>query len=751
MNRRELLATIQLAVLVGVWSVAYASGTVSVTGFGDRAASEQLALEERFAGNLEASRLRESMRELSAKPHHTGSPGGRAVAESIARKFESWGFESRIETFYALMPMPKERVVEMIAPRRYRARLEPPAIPGLTPAMQGDSLPPYNAYSADGEVTAEAVYVNYGRREDYDALERLGVDVEGKIVIARYGRTFRGSKPRLAEELGAVGTILYSDPADYGYRRGVVYPEGPFLPSGGYQRGSVINATVRTGDPLTPGTSVTSRPDGFSLDQAADMISPVPVQPLSADDVHPILAAMTGPAAPEEWQGALPITYRLGGTVRLRLKVQQDWQIVPLHNVVAVLRGDTWPDEWVLRGNNHDAWNYGALVPLSGLVTLLEEARAIGRLAADGWRPRRTLVYLAWDGEEQGLLGSTEWVEAHAEALRENAVVYVNSGITTRGFFDAGGSHSLETLVDEVARTVRDPKLDVPVYDRVAARMRMEGASPDRYRLAPAGLASDWTPFIHHLGIASLDYAFDGEADSGVYHSIYDTFDFFNRFVDPGNRYGVALAEANGRTVLRLANAEVLPFDFTGTAAALAGYVAEIRALVDEMREQSRRHDLLVRQGIPVLAGDSDAPLVPPSPAGEVPALEFGPLDDAAAGLAVAADRYAKSLSAFRTSPAVLTHAELARLNRILRQSERLLAPAKGLPGRPWYRHLVHAPGHYTGHAVKTLPGVREAIEQRQWTEVEPAVHAAARAIEGYAAEVGKAAELLGQAVRQDP
>jgi N-acetylated-alpha-linked acidic dipeptidase len=749
MNRRRLHARFWLAVLAGAWSAPQPSGAEAVFGFRDSAASKQLALEQRFTEHLEPSRLRESMRELSAKPHHTGSPAGRAVAESIAAKFRSWGFETRIETVYALMPTPKDRVVAMIAPRPYRARLEPPAIPGHEPGNNEGSLPPYNAYSADGEVTADAVYVNYGLREDYAELERLGVDVRGKIVIARYGRAFRGMKPRLAGEMGAVGTILYSDPADYGYRRGVVYPEGPYLPSSGYQRGSVINATLRTGDPLTPGVGATSEPDGFSLDQAADVISPVPVQPLSADDVHPILAAMTGPAAPAEWQGALPITYRLGGTVRLRLEVQQDWRTVPVHNVVAMLRGDTWPDEWVLRGNNHDAWNYGAMVPLSGLVTLLEEARAIGRLAADGWGPRRTLVYLAWDGEEQGLLGSTEWVETHADILREKAVVYVNSGITTQGFFEAGGSPALERMVDEVARTVRDPKLNVPVYDRLAARMRLEGESLERYRLAPPGLASDWTPFIHHLGIASLDYAFEGEADSGVYHSIYDTFEFFERFGDPGYRYGVALAEANGRTMLRLANAEVLPFDFTGTADAIAGYVTGLEALVVEMRERTRRHNLLVRRGVPALADDPDAPLAPAVLAEEVPPLELGPLDDAAAGLARSAERYAEALAAFRASPTVLADAELVRLNGILRQSERRLAPAEGLPGRPWYRHLLYAPGHYTGHAVKTLPGVREAVERRQWPDVEPTVRAVARAIGSYATEADRAAEVLEKAVRQ--
>ena len=746
MKPRRLHARLWLTIVAGAWSAVPANAEF-VHGFSEQATSEQLALERRFAANLEASRLRESMRELSARPHHTGSPGGRAVAESIAASFRSSGFDTRIETFYALMPTPKDRVVEMLAPREYRARLAPPAVPGE--ASNEVSLPPYNAYSADGEVTADAVYVNFGQRADYAELERLGVDVEGKIVIARYGRIFRGSKARLAAEMGAVGAILYSDPADTGYRRGAVYPEGPYLPSGGYQRGSVMNVTLRTGDPLSPGVGATSEPENFSLDDAAEATSPVPVQPVSEDDVHPILAAMTGPVAPAEWQGALPITYRLGGTVRLRLKVQQDWQIVPVHNVVAMLRGDTWPDEWVLRGNNHDAWNYGAMVPLSGLVTMLEEARAIGRLTADGWRPRRTLVYLAWDGEEQGLLGSTEWVETHADTLRENAVAYVNSGITTQGFFNAGGSHSLETLVDGIARTVRDPKLDVPVYDRVAALMLSQGESLDRYRLAPPGLASDWTPFIHHLGIASHDHAFDGEADSGVYHSIYDTFDFFDRFGDPGYRYGVTLAEANGRTMLRLANSDVLPFDFTGTAAALAGYVTDLETFVDEMREQAQRHNLLVRKGLRALANDPDVPLSPPALVAEVPALEFQSLHEAVTELARSAGRYAKALAAYRASPATLSEAELAELNRVLRQSEQQLAPLQGLPRRPWYRHLLHAPDHRTGEPLKTLPAVREAIERQQWADVEPAVAAVARAIRNYASEAGRAAELLEQALRQ--
>lgn len=399
------------------------------------------------------------------------------------------------------MSTPGERRVEMLAPHSYTASLTEPAFPGISPDHVEGSLPPYNAYSADGDVTAPAVYVNYGTVEDYEVLARHRVDVAGKIVIARLGRVFRGIKPRLAAERGAIGMILYSDPADYGYAQGVAYPDGPFLPIDGYQRGSVLDITQFTGDPLTPGTGATSKPGTFSLDEASGVLSPVPVLPLSARDARPILAAMEGPVVPAEWRGALPITYRVGDNVTVRIKVQQQWDIVALHNVVAVLEGSTWPDEWVLRGNNHDAWNYGALVALSGLVSMLEEARGIGQLTKTGWRPKRTLIYLAWDGEELGLMGSTEWAETHAVALREKAVAYLNTGVTARGIFAAGGSHALESLVDQIAKTVRDPRLDVPLFDRAAAFTRVHGEAAERddlefanrYRLAALGIGSDWT------------------------------------------------------------------------------------------------------------------------------------------------------------------------------------------------------------------------------------------------------------------
>lgn len=720
-------------------------------GFSVTAGARQLDLEARFAADLDAGNLRRWLEELSARPHHPGSPRSRQIAEFLVSRFRAWGFDARIETFYALMSTPEQRVVEMLAPKRFRAALSEPAVDGHVPMHSDGSLPPYNAYSGDGDVTAKAVYVNFGTAEDYERLARHGVDVAGKVVIVRYGRTFRGIKPRLAAERGAVGVLLYSDPAEYGYARGITYPEGPFLPNDGYQRGSVMDITRFTGDPLSPGTGVTEKPRSFSLDSTYGVLASVPVLPLSASDALPLLQAMEGPVAPPEWRGALPITYRLGGNVEVRLKVAQTWKVVPLYNVAAKLEGSKWPDEWVLRGNNHDAWNYGALVPLSGLITLMEEARGVGRLTQSGWRPKRTLVYLAWDGEELGLMGSTEWAETHAEELQANAVSYLNTGITTRGLFAAGGSHSLETLVDDVAKVVRDPDHDVPVYERIAAFIAVHGddaqrddlETSGRLRLEPLGIGSDWTPFLQHLGVPSLDFAFDGEAESGVYHSSYDTFEFFDRLVGSNYEYGLAQAEAAGRTMLRLANADVLPFDFTGMSHAIAKYITEIEILVGEMRSVTQRRNAHIEEGHYRLAGDPDEGAVPLRRQPQVPRLDFAPLSAAGDRLDRSATRFRRARDAFDASGMALDDYQLIRLNEILRRAEQRLAPKEGLPARPWYRHHVYAPGYHTGYSVKTLPSIREAVERRSWKEAAVQIEIVAALIEAYADEVDRASGIL--------
>lgn len=716
-----------------------ASDDGSLTGFTPQAAKSERQLERSFAATLDPKDLRKWLAEISASPHVAGS-GSDRVANSLAQKFASWGFDTKIETFYALMSTPRERVVEMIEPRPLQAALSEPEIPGYTPKDSRGSLPPYNVYSKDGDVTAQAVYVNYGLPEDYEVLARERVDVKGKIVVARYGRAYRGIKPRLAAANGAVGILLFSEPADDGYGRGVPYPKGPFLPVEGYQRGSVLDITRFSGDPLTPGSGATSKPASFRLADVAQSISPIPVQPLSAKDVEPILGAMEGPVAPPDWHGALPITYRLGGNVKVHLKIQQDWQIVPVYDVVATLTGSRWPDQWVLRGNNHDAWNYGAMVAGSGLVAMMEEARAIGSLAKSGWRPSRTLVYLAWDAEEEGLIGSTEWVETHASELSSKAVAYLNSGITTQGLFAASGSHVLETLINEVAKQVEDPKLKVPLYDRIAANVRLHGddssrqafEATGRYRIDALGLGSDWTPFLHHLGIPSLEYAFEGAVRSGVYHSIYDDFDFYDRFGDPGYQYGAKLAEAYGRTVLRLADADVIPFDFSGTAFATQKYINEVSQLADTLRTAAERENADIRAHLQRLADDPDGKLATPKAPSSVPAFDFAPLRKASDRLNTSAAAFASAQEAFRYGRHPLNAAALLALNQKLRATEAVLAPEQGLPGRPWYRHLLYAPGAYTGYGVKTLPTVREALEQRDWKTAASEIVHVAQVLERY-------------------
>jgi len=754
-RRAFLLRALTLGLLLTpVIAVSVEDDETGFIGFAAGASRTQRALEESFASSLDAGNLRLWLKRMSSRPHHTGSPGGAEVADFIVEKFRSWGFDTKIETFYALMSTPKESVVEMLSPCKYQASIANPETPGDVSAETEVSLPPYNVYSRDGDVTAKAVYVNYGVPEDYEVLARHGIDVKGKIIIARYGKSWRGIKPRLAGEKGAVGAILFSDPLNVGYHRGDVYPAGPFLPEQGYQRGSVMDLPRRAGDPLTPGVGAINPPDSFTLEEVSEIISPIPVLPLSARDIQPILAAMDGPAVPPEWRGALPLTYRFEGTVELHLKVRQNWEIVPLLNVVARLEGETWPDEWVLRGNNHDAWNYGAQVALSGLVTLMEEARGIGNLTKTGWRPKRTLIYLAWDGEEQGLLGSTEWAEMHAQELQQKAVAYVNSGVTTQGFMNAGGSHSLETLVDGLTKVVRDPKLGATVYERVAARIEVEGdaqqrtdlASTGRYRLTPLGLGSDYTPFLHHLGIPSLDIAFDGEADNGVYHSSFDNFDFYDRFGDPGYEYGVKLAEFGGRVMLRLANADILPFEFSGMAYALSQYVGELQQLTHQMRSDTQQHNLFIEKQVYQLLYDPKNNLVTPAPQFEVPQIDFEPIKHAVASLSLSAERFLAARTTLEASGNMIDPRENERLNAILARAEQALAPQHGLPGRPWYRHHVYAPGYYTGYSVKTLPSVREAIELKNWQEVRKEIINVGNLIEKYVVEINKASLILEQA-----
>jgi N-acetylated-alpha-linked acidic dipeptidase len=692
------------------------------------------------------------MKRLAARPHHVGSPYDRENAQFLASLLTSWGYESTIETFDVLFPTPTVRVLEEIAPEHVTATLAEPTLKeDATSGQTSEQLPVYNAYSADGDVTAEIVYVNYGVPADYDVLAQHGIDVKGKIVLARYGGSWRGIKPKVAAEHGAIGCLIYSDPRDDGYFNGDVYPQGPWRSENGAQRGSVSDMPVFPGDPLTPGVGATKDAVRLSRD-AAPTLMKIPVLPISWHDAQPLLRALSGPVVPVDWRGALPLTYHFGpGPTTVHLKLAFDWSLKPAYDVIARLPGAERPDEWIIRGNHHDAWVNGAADPVSGAVALLGEARGVGDLVKAGWRPKRTIVYALWDAEEPGLLGSTEWVETHAADLQRHVVAYVNSDMNGRGFLSVGGSHSLETLAGEVARDVIDPETGVSVLERARARRITQG-TPEQLReirgradlsINALGSGSDYTPFLQHLGIASLDIGFDGESGGGSYHSIFDSIDAYMRFVDPELRYGIALAKVGGRLVLRLADADVLPFRFGPLADTVSRYAAEVSALADTTRAETTELNRRLADGTLKLTADPRETYMPPSPRDPVPYLNLAPLRNALTRLSGVAARYDRALQAALASDGGVPAAAQPALDAALIDSERALVSDDGLPRRPWFKHVLYAPGLYTGYGVKTLPGVREAIEQRRWTEAEQQAVTTAAAIDRLSMQVQRATELL--------
>lgn len=724
----------------------------SLLGFAPERVAEQLALEARLDAQLSADNLRQWLKQMSARPNHVGSPQGLKNAEMMVALFRSWGYEAAIEEFHVLFPTPKERLLEMVAPTPFKASLEEDALPeDSTSGQKAEQLPTYNAYSIDGDVTGELVFVNDGLPKDYEELAKRGIDVEGKIVIAKYYGSWRGIKPKVAAEHGAIGCIIYTDPASDGYAQGDVYPKGGWRPNQGVQRGSVADAPQRSGDALTPFVGATKDAKRLALSEATTLTK-IPVLPISARDAQPLLAALGGPIAPADWRGALPIPYHLGpGPAKVHLKLAFNWDLVPARDVIAKLPGAERPDQWVIRGNHFDGWVNGATDPLSGMVALLEEARALGELAKAGWRPKRTIVYAGWDGEEPGLLGSTEWVEAHAELLSDKAVAYVNSDSRERGFFGMAGSHTLETFMNEVVRDVVDPEKGISVGERLRAYVEVNGSTEVQkearegklLRLSAMGSGSDYTPFIQHLGVASLNIGYGDEGDYGQYHSIYDSFDHYVRFMDPTFQYGVALAQTGGRIVLRLANADVLPFELGRLAGTVAGYVDEVKKLADELRESTAEENRRLEQKVYEAVADPTETFVAPAPKEPVPYLNFAPLDNAVAALDAAVERYREAETARQASGRPLAPPEQARLDEILMQTERALLRKEGLPGRPWYRHHLYAPGKYTGYGVKTLPGVREAIELRKYGEAGEQIEVLARVLASLTAEVDEATAVM--------
>ena len=680
------------------------------------------------------------MQLLSARPHHVGSPYDKQNAEWILAQYQKYGWDAHIETFRVLFPTPKLRLLEMPG---YRAKLTEAAIAGdPTSGQQAEQLPTYNAYSPDGDVSAPVVYVNYGVVEDYEELALHGISVKGAIVIARYGHSWRGIKPKLAAEHGALGCIIYSDPADDGYSVDAVFPAGPMRPAQGVQRGSVLDAPLYPGDPLTPGVGATADAKRLKREDAPSLPK-IPVLPISYEDAKPILASLQGPAVPQSWRGGLPLTYRIGPSrAKLHLKLAFNWDLKPVYDVVATLRGAEEPDVWILRANHHDAWVNGAEDPLSGQVALLEEARALGELAAGGWKPKRTIMYFSWDGEEPMLLGSTEWAETHAEELKAHAAIYINSDTNVRGYLAAAGSHSLEPLVNEVARSIIDPETKVSVAQRARALALVRGSALERreagsrrdLRIDALGSGSDYSAFLDHLGIASLDVSYQGEDDQGIYHSIYDDFYWYTHFADTTFAYGRALAQTDGTLVLRMAQADLLPYDFTALADTLHVYSGELKELIDARRTMAAQRQAALDANAYGLTSDPRQPTLPPPALAIPPYLNFATLDNALEALEVAATHYGKARVLVQTKAPV--PATLAPINQELLQAERKLTSPAGLPRRPWMQHLIYAPGWYTGYGAKTLPGVREGIEQAQYVEAEAQMSALARVVTAEAAYV---------------
>ncbi|HYS52598.1 MAG TPA: transferrin receptor-like dimerization domain-containing protein [Thermoanaerobaculia bacterium] len=722
-----------------------------ILGFTAANAAKEHALEAQLDAKMNRDDLRSWMQRLSARPHHLGSDYDRQNAEFIASLFRSWGYDTSIEEFQVLFPTPRKRLVELIAPERFTAKLfEPPIPQDATSGQSSEQLPVYNAYSIDGDVTGDLVYVNYGVPADYEELERRGVDVKGKIVIARYGGSWRGIKPKVAAEHGAIGCLIYSDPRDDGYFQGDVYPKGAYRSENGAQRGSVMDMPIHPGDPLTPGVGATA--NAKRLDRKdVDVFTKIPVLPISYGDAEPLLRNLAGPVAPPDWRGALPLTYHLGpGPARVHIQLEFDWKMVPARDIIARLPGSDRADQWILRGNHHDAWVNGANDPLSGQVAMLEEAKAIGELAKSGWRPHRTIIYCAWDGEEEGLIGSTEWAEQHGDELLQHGVVYINSDSNSRGFLEAGGSHSLERLMTQVARDVNDPQRNVSVLERLRDRQQVLARSPeDRkeahertlIRLDALGSGSDYTPFLQHTGVAAMNIGYGGEGGGGSYHSIYDSFDHYVRFGDPNFQYGIAQAETTGRLTLRLANADVLPIEFTTFADTLSRYVEELTKLAQTTRTEVEERNRLIRERAFEIASDPTRPFVSPKPEAPVPFLNFAPLQNAIAKLQRSAHDYDRAASSV-PSDAPNASVREAALDQVLMHVEQSLTLPEGLPRRPWFRHQIYAPGFYTGYGVKTVPGVREAIEQKQWNEANRQIEIVSKVIEKYAAQVDRAAEI---------
>jgi N-acetylated-alpha-linked acidic dipeptidase len=702
-------------ILLAAAALAQTPTAPPIRGFPVDSWKSQRELEEKARSLPQAERFHIYMERMAAKPHHAGSAGSKAVADYAAGLLKEWGYETRTEKFEAMIPYPGARVLETPS---FKAALKEPIVPGDVSTADNTQIPSFNAYSAAADVTAPLVYANYGMPEDFDYLDRQGISLKGKIAIVRYGRNYRGAKPKLAAERGAVGCLIYSDPRDDGYFINDVYPNGPMRPAQGVQRGSVLDMPLYPGDPLSPGWASESGSKRLTREEAKSILK-IPVLPISWGDAKPLLEQIGGSVAPEDWRGALPITYHIGpGTVPVHLKLDFEWANRPLYDVIATMPGSVYKDQWVVFGNHHDAWVNGATDPISGASALLETARVLSELRKQGWRPKRTIVFALWDGEEFGLMGSTEWAEKHLNEIERKAVVYINSDSTGQGSFSAAGSLTLESFLKEVMRDTTAPGGGRSLLDAaLAANNSQKGKNPKQaterpdFQLGALGAGSDYVAFLDHAGVASLNVGFGADA-GGVYHSAYDTVAWYDRFSDTDRSHAKALSQFTTTAILRLAGAPVLPFEFEGFSRAVNGYVDEIR------RAQRRR-----------------------------PGLDLGDVQAQLTRISVASKTYEDALAALgRQSPAP---AKLGKANETIGRTERALLLPDGLPGREWYRHQIYAPGLYTGYGVKTLPGIREAVEGRRTDEANQQAKRVAQVLRSLAMQVEESARLLKQAADQ--
>ncbi|HEV2799374.1 MAG TPA: M28 family metallopeptidase [Pyrinomonadaceae bacterium] len=689
------------------------ASTTPLDGFTLSESNTQRQLEERFRAVPLNTSAREHLRTLTREPHVSGTPEDYRTAIYVRDQLRRYGISAELREYQVLLPFPKRpTVLELVAPRRQRLALQEAVLPQDPSSSHARIIPLFNGYSASGDVTAPLVYVNYGLPDDYAALKKIKVDVRGKIVIARYGRSFRGVKAKVAEENGAVGLIIYSDPADDGYVQGDVYPNGPWRPETSAQRGSVLYLFQYPGDPLTPGQPAINGTTRRKQDDPTLNIPRIPVQPISYGDARRLLEPLHGPVRPAGFQGGLPFTYHVGGTedVRVHLKTEMDMQIRTIWNVIGRIEGAEEPDRWVVLGNHRDAWTFGAVDPNSGTTAMLELARGFGELLKANWRPRRTIIFGSWDGEEQGLIGSTEWVEEHAAELRAKAVAYLNMDSAVSGAnFGAASVPTLWKLIRAAARDVRDPKTGKSVYQAWQDRVREErpeaeltdaSAGTDtpiaEARINALGSGSDYTPFLQHLGVPSLDMGFGG--DYGVYHSAYDSFNWMEKFGDPGFNYHVAAAHIWGTLTLRLSNARALPFDYADYAAELGDFVNETHKTAARRKLADDYDNRALLEAVRELSDE----------AARVSARRNQLLEEIESRLR-AGDREPRAMQI------------LKRINDSLIAAERALTDERGLLNRPWYRHQIYAPGLYTGYAAQPLPDLRQAIDDRNTTNAREA------------------------------